>query len=135
MLVHFPVALWTVSAAADVVGRLWHVPACWPISFGCQALGSALALAAIVFGVLDYASIARSHPSQDTAVRHLLAMSAAWLMWIASLALRGPAPGAAPPIWATGVALAAWVVMAYGGWLGGKLVYHFGVGVQANTRP
>jgi uncharacterized membrane protein len=133
LLVHFPVALWTIAVFAELggwaMGRDW-----WAISFGCQALGVLGAVVAMVPGFFDFVALPRSHPAVDTATFHLLAMSGAWLMFIASLALRGLPATAAPPLVATTAAGAGFVFMAIGGWLGGRLVYRFGVGVSSTQR-
>ncbi|MCC6171910.1 MAG: hypothetical protein IT481_07765 [Gammaproteobacteria bacterium] len=66
-------------------------------------------------GWLDYASLAHSHPAQDTAVAYLLVMSTAWLSFLASLGLRG-LPDGGPPSWpAIAVAGFGFVAMAVGG--------------------
>ena len=134
MLVHFPVALWTLAVAADAGGLLAGDAWWWRLGFGCQALGLATAALAMVAGWLDYASLARSHPAQDTAVAYLLVMSTAWLSFLASLGLRG-LPDGGPPSWpAIAVAGFGFVAMAVGGWLGGRLVYGFGVGISVDAR-
>jgi len=130
MLVHFPIVLWTGAVATDVSGWLSGYAEWWTLSFGCLALGNVIALAAMLAGFLDYASIPRPHPARDVAVSHMLAMSTAWLIFLVSLALRGFPPKAPGSLWVTAVAVGGWCVMAFGGWLGGQLVYRFGVGVN-----
>ena len=131
MLVHFPLVLWTGAVALDLgglaTGREWT----WQLSFLCQALGLATAAIAILAGFLEFTSIARAHPARDTAVSHMLVMCTVWLLFLFSVALRGSAPATAPTVWATAVAVAAFLLMVFGGWLGGRLVYRFGIGVQA----
>jgi len=130
MLVHFPVALWTVAAGADITGWIYGWPESWLISFVCQALGVVIAALAMLAGFFDFAAISRDEPAQGVAVSHLLAMGTAWLLFIVSLAMRGLPATNPPSIWATVTALVAWVVMAFGGWLGGRLVYEFGIGTD-----
>ena len=48
--------------------------------------------------------------------------------------MRGFPPTHVPSIWATVTALVAWAAMAFGGWLGGRLVYEFGIGVSDSKR-
>lgn len=134
MLVHFPIALWTGAVVADLGGWVAGHTVWWMISFGCQALGVLAALVAMLFGLLDYASIPRQHPAQDTAVFHMLAMGTAWVMFVVSIALRGLPPGQPPSIWATAAAVVGFATMAVGGWLGGQLVYHFGIGVREGAQ-
>jgi uncharacterized membrane protein len=130
LLVHFPIALWTIAACAEVGGWWRGGDAWWTVSAGAQALGVLIAVVAMVTGALDFASLARPHPATDTAVWHMLAMGTAWLLFVASLALRGWPVSGPPPVAATVAALAGFVATAGGGWLGGRLVYRFGVGVR-----
>lgn len=130
LLVHFPVALWTLAIVADIGGLITGDAWWWQASFGCQALGVLAATVAMAAGVLDYATLARNHPAQDTAVAHMLVMGTAWLAFLASLGLRGLPQGATPPLAAILAAAAGFLAMAIGGWLGGRLVYHFAVGVD-----
>lgn len=130
MLVHFPVALWSLAIAADAGGLISGEAWWWSISSGCQALGLVAATLAMIAGALDFAALPRGHPAQDSAVAHIMAMSIAWLCFLASLALRGLPGEAPPPLAALIAAGAGFVAMAVGGWLGGRLVYHYGVGVR-----
>lgn len=130
MLVHFPVALWTLSVATDAGGLITGGEAWWSASFACQALGLLVAVPAMAAGAFDFASLPRGHPGVDTAVAHMAAMGVAWLSFLASVILRGlPGPESAP-LAAILAGFAGFIAMAVGGWLGGRLVYHFRVGMN-----
>lgn len=131
MLVHFPVALWTLAVAADAGGVITRHEIWWSVSFACQALGLLAAVPAMAAGALDFASVPRGHAAFDTAIAHLTAMGTAWLSYLASAALRGLPGPEAPPAAAIAAGIAGFVAMAVGGWLGGRLVYRFGVGASA----
>ena len=131
MVVHFPVALWTLAVAADAGGWIWRAPVFWTLSFYGQALGDVAGAAAILTGWLEFTTLARAAPAQDVAAAHMLSMCGAWLAFLVSLALRKFPPQTPATIWPTAIAAAGWLAMAIGGWLGGKLVYHFGIGVQS----
>lgn len=130
MLVHFPVALWTLSVATDAGGLITGSEIWWSASFAGQALGLLAAVPAMAAGALDLASLPRGHPGLDTAVAHLSAMGVAWLSFLASVLLRGLPGPEAPPLGAVIAGIVGFLAMAVGGWLGGRLVYHFGVGVN-----
>lgn len=130
MLVHFPVALWTLSVATDAGGLITGSQIWWSASFACQSLGLLAAVPAMAAGAFDFASLPRGHPGHDTAVAHLSAMGAAWLSFLASVVLRGLPGPEAPSLAAILAGFAGFIAMAVGGWLGGRLVYHFGVGVN-----
>lgn len=128
MLVHFPVALWALAFPAELAA--WVLtPDPWAVySFACQGIGVAIGLAALVVGFADYLRIAHEHPAQSTARRHMLVMCGAWLLFLYSLALRGWPVAGAPSAAATAVAATAFTLMIVGCAMGGRLVYHFGVG-------
>ncbi|HXS28587.1 MAG TPA: DUF2231 domain-containing protein [Steroidobacteraceae bacterium] len=132
MVVHFPIALWTVGVAADAGGWIWRDPIFWTLSFYAQALGDLAGAAALVTGWLEFTTILRATPAQDAAVGHMLVMCSAWVAFLLSLALRTYPPRMPSTVWPSVIAAAGWLTMAVGGWLGGKLVYRFAVGV---TRP
>jgi uncharacterized membrane protein len=127
-LVHFPVALWTASLAAD--GALiatgttfWGAVAWWSL-----VAGLAMAALAAVAGFVDYSLLAPKHPAFRTATAHMLTMSLGAVFFLVSALLRG-GPGAAGSgaLVCSGLGFFALLV---GGWLGGTLVYHFGVAVE-----
>lgn len=133
-LVHFPVALWTLAAGAELGGWLFGQTLWWQFSFICQALGLIGGLLAIGTGLLDYGTIPHRHPAREIAIGHMMLMCLSWLLFLLSLALRGLPPDQAPPPWATAAAGAGFAAMAFGGWLGGRLVYHYGVGVSSGAE-
>jgi uncharacterized membrane protein len=134
MLVHFPIVFWSCAVAADIVGRFAHAPLAAELAFGTLALGCAAGLLAIVAGVLDFLDVPKDSPARDAAVMHLMAMCSAWLIFLVALALRGYPPTTPVPIAALIASAAGFLAMAYGAWLGGKLVYEFGVGTTPGTK-
>lgn len=130
MVVHFPVALWTAALAADAAGWASRNPVFWALSFYAHACGDLAGAAAILTGLFEFTTIARTRRAQEVAVMHMLVMCSAWLIFLVSLAARTYPPRAPSTIWPTAIAAAGWFTMAVGGWLGGRLVYRFGVGVE-----
>ena len=128
-LAHFPVALWTAAPVADAVGLWLDAPDAWVFGFWALAAGVAIGAAAMAAGALDFAALPGTHPARDTAVHHMLAMGSAWLLCVLALALRGWPPDTAPTVLAIAAELAGFATMALGGWLGGSLVYRFGIGL------
>jgi uncharacterized membrane protein len=132
--VHFPIALWTVTAGTDLAAWMSGQLNWWPLSEACLGLGVISGLLAMAAGALDYAALPRQHPAQDTAVWHMLSMGAAWCLFVICWVARGT-PGSGPPLqWTIVVELIGFAVMVFGGWMGGQLVYHHGVGVGASSR-
>jgi uncharacterized membrane protein len=130
VLSDFPLALLGTSLLWDSVAYARGEPAWWAISFWNVVLGLVIAAAAACAGAVDYAAIPQGDPALATANRHMLLMLCAVTPYILSLVLRG---GAAAPHGASlvgvfvleGVGL---LLLSAGGWYGGHLVFHHGVG-------
>jgi uncharacterized membrane protein len=84
----------------------------------------------MIAGVVDFVGMQKDSPARDPAVSHLMAMCGAWLIFLVALALRGFPPTTPVSTAALIASAAGFLAMAYGAWLGGKLVYEFGVGVK-----
>jgi uncharacterized membrane protein len=134
MLVHFPIVFWTCALAADVVGRFSYAHLSAAVAFGALALGCVSGLLAMIAGMIDFVDIPKDSPARDPAITHLMAMGSAWLIFLVALALRGYPP--TTPVSAASLIASAtgFIAMAYGAWLGGKLVYEFGVGATPGTK-
>ena len=126
-LVHFPVACWSLAVVADFAS-LHFGAAAWAWSGGLLAVGCAMAVVAMLAGLLELARVPEGVAMRD-AYLHMSAMLVALLLFATSLLLRLDhlkplAPNVASLLLDTGGFLA----LAVGGWLGGKLVYGYGVG-------
>ena len=133
MLAHFPIVFWSCAVAADAIGLFTHAPLAAELGFGTLALGCASGLLALIAGVIDFLDVPKDSSARDTAISHFMAMCSTWLIFLVALALRG-FPPATPVATAALIASATgFLVMAYGAWLGGKLVYEFGVGTTAGS--
>ena len=127
-----PVGLLGTSLVWDALGLWRGEPVWWAISFWSVALGLAAAGAAATAGFVDYAAIAQDDPAQPTAIRHMLFVLGALAPYATSLAVRG---GSAAPSGQTAVGVLlleglGLLLLSAGGWYGGHLVFHHGVGRQ-----
>lgn len=126
----FPLALLGTSLLWSVIG-LWRGEAVWwAISFWTITLGLATAVLAAFAGAVDYAAIPQDHPALGTALRHMLLMLSALSPYLISLLVRG---GAGPPAGKASFVVLALetlgvLLLSIGGWYGGHLVFHYGVG-------
>ena len=130
VLSDFPLALLGTSLLWDAVGVWRGGPVWWAISFWNVALGLLTAAAAALAGAVDYAAIPQGDPALAAANRHMLLMLCAVTPYILSLVLKG---GASAPrgagLWAVfALEGAGLLLLAAGGWYGGHLVFHHGVG-------
>jgi uncharacterized membrane protein len=133
MLVPLPIGLWVFSFACDIVAFFVSNPATWKtVALYAMVGGIIGALLAAVFGLIDLLSLpadirstAIVHMSINLVIVVLFAINA-WLR-IAS----GDAGAASPGLfWLTLVAI---LLLLVSGWLGGKMVYRFGVAVDTET--
>lgn len=125
-----PVGLLGTSLVWGAVGLWRGEPVWWAISFWCVALGLAAAAAAATAGFVDYVALPQDDPAQATATRHMLFVLGALAPYATSLAVRG---GTTPPSGMTTAAVLALeglglLLLSAGGWYGGHLVFHHGVG-------
>lgn len=132
VLVHFPIALWSASLLWDAIGLVRGEALWWSMSYWTIALGLGFSLPAMVAGFWDYASVDEHAPAHRPATWHMLVMSGAAVAFLLSLLVRNAS--AAPEGTNLTLALAAsalgFGLLAWGGWLGGTLVYRHGVGAE-----
>lgn len=128
-LVHFPLALWFAAIFSDLVGWWLADPFWWRMGYWCLTFGTAAALPAIVTGFLDYVALPPKDTSFNVATAHMMVMLSAATAFGASWMLRTQAGVAvAPSALAWALALIGAGLLAVGGWLGGTLVYRYGLG-------
>ena len=101
--------------------------------FGSLAAGLAMALLAMIAGAarlrLDSETACRARHGGVAHAGHGHGVVAFRSQpGVSRLAASVPAP-----VWAIGFALAGFATMAVGGWLGGKLVYGFGIGMVSRS--
>jgi uncharacterized membrane protein len=124
-LAHFPLALWLAAVLWDAVGW-WRAEPLWEqMSYWCLALGLAAALPTAATGFVELLSLRSDEPALGTATAHMLIMLTATGLFGASWLVR--ASGGAPA-WAFALAAVGAAVVLVGGWLGGTLVYRYGLG-------
>lgn len=134
MLVHFPVACWSLAVAADVASTWLGEPA-WRWSSGLLAIGSALALVAMIAGLAELPRVPDG-PALRDAWLHMALVLAALALFSTRLLLRldhlQPLP---PDAGALVLDAAGFLALVAGGWFGGRLVFRHGVGVTVAGAP
>ena len=129
MLVHFPIALWSVSLLGDVAW-LWRGETLWAeMAFWSIAAGLALAVPTAVTGFVDYLALAGGQ-AERVALRHMIVMLSAAGVFTVSLVVQGVPTAATRPrmIAATLISASGVVLIGFGAWLGGELVLRHGIG-------
>jgi uncharacterized membrane protein len=136
MLVHFPIALWTVAMLAYLSAASGIGDAAGMIAWAANAAGLAMAALAMLAGLLELRSIDSRSGAMKVASRHMMVMATVWVCFLLALMLpMMPDLGPSTARLAAAVAAGAgFVLMAVGGWLGGQLVYGHGVGVRQDAK-
>jgi uncharacterized membrane protein len=127
MLVHFPLALLPLAVAADLAGRATGRRGLLGLGRGAIGVAAAGAVGSVVTGLIAGAEVNVEGRSRDMLMTHRNLNVAATLVTIA-MALwrrRQDRPSAAY----LGTGLAGIGVVGYTAYLGGELVYQYGVGV------
>jgi uncharacterized membrane protein len=133
-LVHFPIALLLSATIADLA---WAAGLTHDTHIGAILMAGGLAggLLAMAAGMVD---LIRLDPKLvGRATVHMTVVGTAWLGYAVALYLRKDALSAMPPLGTPTVAISivSAIVLAAGGWLGGKLVYTFGANVEPARSP
>jgi uncharacterized membrane protein len=129
-VVHFPIALLLSATAADLAW-VTGLTADAHLAAILLAGGLSMGLVAMGAGLLDFSRVEEAVVPH--ALQHMAAVGTAWVGYAIALYLRrGALAGSADP-GSVSIALSfvSALVLALGGWLGGRLVYTFGVGVSS----
>jgi uncharacterized membrane protein len=131
-VVHFPIALLLSATAADLA-RLAGLTGDVHVAALLMAGGLVMGLLAMAAGMVDFARL--DSAVVPHALRHMAAVGTAWLGYAVALYLRRDTLNGGSGLGSASVALsiASGLVLALGGWLGGRLVYTFGAGVSKTS--
>jgi uncharacterized membrane protein len=134
MLVVFPLGLLSVVPAFDAVGFFVRGGPWSQLAFWLCTIGVAGAIAAALFGFIDWLAIPRETRARRVGLTHMLVIAGAstlyLLSWIVRLT-RGTTVATVPGFL---LAVAGLAVMLVGGWLGGELVEQHGIGVRPEAH-
>jgi uncharacterized membrane protein len=126
-LAHFPVAFWLGSSASDLIALRTGNAVWWAVSHYAVAAGVIMGGLTLLAGALELWLRKLPPDAWRWAGLHAGIMSTALLLYMVSLSWRAVAP---PPLSAVGVSLLGAALVLVGGFLGGTLVYRYGVGVS-----
>jgi uncharacterized membrane protein len=132
MLSHFPLALFGTSPLWEAIGLATGQAIWWQLAFWNVALGVAAAVPTAAAGLVDYASLGANNPAERTATTHMLVMLGVVTCFGCSLIWLRPSavPTGAAALLAAACDGLGLLGLAWGGWLGGELVFKHGVGVK-----
>lgn len=137
MLIPFPLALWVTSFVVDVLFYFMRHPTLLVISKFLLAAGCLAAVAAAVFGIIDWLGIPGGEVKK-VANWHARLNVVALIVFAVSLFLRlGSYSGLVgrrltiPFL----LSLVGVILITISGWLGGELVFRYGVGQTRDENP
>ena len=135
-LTDFPIALLAISLVWDIVALSSGNDTWWEIAFWSQVAGLVAVVPTALTGFIEYIVLPEGHPAAGTATRHMLVMISATLPYIGSVILRGgtEAPEGGKLALAVALNVVGLVLLLLGGWLGGELVSHHGLGTIAEEQ-
>lgn len=131
-LSHVPMGLLLTAPLWDAVGVWRGETIWWAVSYWGVAAGLAAACIAACAGAVDYAAIEEGDPALDTGGRHLTFVLAALLPYVVGMFARGGPEGPKGRAVLAVLLLdgAGALLLSAGGWYGGHLVFHHGVGTD-----
>jgi uncharacterized membrane protein len=133
MLLHFPLALLSVSVLCDFVGVVAKNGELHRVGWWTLLLGSFGLLATILSGLLAEKAVTIVGPAKETFTTHeqfafvSASVFATLLLWRIGAKRHLPAK---KEILYLAVGIGGVVMLFWGAWHGGELVYRFGVGVS-----
>jgi nitrite reductase/ring-hydroxylating ferredoxin subunit/uncharacterized membrane protein len=135
IFVHYPVGLWILSLALDVITRFYINNALVRASFLAMLVGTGVAVLAAVTGLADWADIRRDHEARRPATLHMIINLAVIALYAVNLALRyNSLDGGRVPLLYIAMSAVGVAAISVSGYLGGLVVYDDGVGVGRHRR-
>jgi uncharacterized membrane protein len=132
ILTPYPIAFFTGALICDVIS-IFSGSVLWPkMSVVLIGFGIVGALLAAVFGFVDYLTAPMSVDAKKTATTHMLVNLTTIVIFIAAFFVRFIG---GPPVLGYVLTVGGNIVLLVGGYLGGHLAYHYGVGVNADVAP
>ena len=132
MLVPIPIGLWIFSFVCDLFHAGGASAEAWTtVAFYTMAGGIIGALLAALPGLIDLLSLPQG--PRSTAIKHMALNLTIVALYIINFAMRWREP--ANPGRLVWLSLISLVLLVISGWLGGKMVYEYGVAVASTTDP
>lgn len=135
-LVHIPAALWLVAWGCDLLSQVRTETTFGLIAFYAGLLGWIVALLAIPTGFADWIDIGREKPAWKLGLYHMGLNVLVVILWAINLWLRvetlqSAAPVPAGLVWLSTLAA---VLLLVSGYLGGRMIYAYGISVARLSK-
>ncbi|MBL8497898.1 DUF2231 domain-containing protein [Nitrosomonas sp. JL21] len=134
MLVHFPIATWFLATLADLASLFTNEQVGW-VAGVLLVIGTITALLAMITGLVELGKIDAQSPAMKIANQHMVLIMTSWSFYAASLFMRlNGTVLEQPGTLAVILSVAGFIFLCSAGWMGGKLVYQYGVGIQPSQQ-
>jgi uncharacterized membrane protein len=137
IIVHLPVATWTFALVFDLLSRL-HVGgnAMVRLSFFAICTGLAGALLAVPTGVLDWGGVKKEKPAWKIGLYHMAINLVVTILFAINLGVRLSTWKTAEMVSPLAILLSAvgTLLLFAGAYLGGRMIYEYGVGVARASK-
>ncbi|HEX8230275.1 MAG TPA: DUF2231 domain-containing protein [Chloroflexia bacterium] len=136
IIVHIPTALWPASLLFDLLANLRNDNTLVQAAFYMALFGWVSALAAIPTGLADWMDIKREKPAWRLGVYHMALNLTATLLWGFNLLLRWGDVSTTASVGALplGLSVVGTLILFVSGYLGGRMVYHYGIGIARLSK-
>ena len=127
LLVHFPIAFWTLATFCDGLAVLGFMDA-WRAGAILIGLGVSMGAIAMIPGLIDLAKLPSE--AEKSGLTHIAFMLTAWCFYFGSLFLHieDKALSHEPDLSALILSIIGFCCLMIGGFFGGELVYRHGAG-------
>lgn len=130
LIVHFPIACWSLSTLGDLVGIFYSHNQTQTIGH-LLFIGCISAIIAMAAGLYEVVKIKDSEQISTTIDHHMYAAMLTWTFYALSLYLRWDEDlFTNPTTWAIVTSVLGFVSLIVAGWYGATLVYKHGIGVN-----
>jgi uncharacterized membrane protein len=130
VLVTLPIGFFSGALICDIIRSLSGDPFWSHMSVALIAFGLASGLAAALFGFIDYFTAPMSARAKAVATSHMILNLIVLAVFAMALFLRYGSNDSGVGITLTVLGV---IVLAFSGYLGGHLAYHYGVGTDENA--
>ena len=134
LIVHFPIACWSLSTLGDLAGLVLTTNLAQAIGI-LMFVGCISAIIGMAAGLYDARKIVNNAQTENTLDKHMYAAATAWCFYSFSLYSRWDgyifnSPNTSAII----TSVIGLVILFVAGWYGATLVYQYGVGVNEKTH-
>jgi uncharacterized membrane protein len=137
LLVHLPVGLWVVSFIFDICFLVSANGVFAQASWYCMLIGLIGAGVSAIAGYAEYVDIPRNSLPRRVATTHMVLNLGVTALFLIDLLLRYGRAGAVPTLVTRGqffLSLVTIFILSVSGYLGGLLVYNYGIGFKPQLR-